>query len=243
MGGPTSYDWRSSGKISPIKNQGSCGACWAFSSTAVYESLILIRNGTTLDLSEEYILECSNRSYSDCGGGRVSDAYSLMARAGIPYESSYPYQATSSGSVTPNTGGICSASGQVKLAGAVTYKILTNLSIPDMKSLVLTAPYVALVYADSGFMAYTSGVYGCATANDSLLNHAVTVIGYNDTTFLIKNSWSTGWGVSGYMWLNQTSNCGLNLWVYQLTEGDPPPSSKSFAWIAAPFIILTLLMV
>lgn len=84
VGGPTTFDWRDTGKVSPVKSQGTCGACWSFSSTSVYESLILMRNGTTFDLSEEYTVECSNRTYSSCGGGRVSDAMSLMGKNGIP---------------------------------------------------------------------------------------------------------------------------------------------------------------
>ena len=74
-------DWSQSGGVSPVKNQGQCGSCWAFSSTATLESYFMIKNSSTIDLSEEYVLECTG-PISTCGGGSVSDAFSLLTNTG-----------------------------------------------------------------------------------------------------------------------------------------------------------------
>jgi C1A family cysteine protease len=77
---PTSVDWRRAGKVTDAKQQGSCGSCWAFSSTAAAESYIAINGGSLMDLSEEYVLECT--SGSDCTGGYVNRAMSLIVSGG-----------------------------------------------------------------------------------------------------------------------------------------------------------------
>lgn len=83
VGAPTSWDWREYSKVTPIKVQGSCGSCWAFSSVAAFESLLLIKTGQSYDLSEEYVVECAG-AYSSCYGGYVTDADILLEKSGAP---------------------------------------------------------------------------------------------------------------------------------------------------------------
>lgn len=83
VGVPTSYDWRDYKKVTPVKNQGGCGSCWAFASIAVYESFLLLKTNSIYDLSEEYVLECAG-VFSGCGGGYVSDATDLLTKYGAP---------------------------------------------------------------------------------------------------------------------------------------------------------------
>jgi KDEL-tailed cysteine endopeptidase len=164
VGFPSSKDWRSEGKVTSVKQQGSCGACWAFSATAVYESLLMMKVNRTEDLSEEYVLECSGAN-SNCGGGYVQDAYNLMINTGIPTETAFPYLGTRSGSVTPSTPGICSSTNFVTLPSKTTSKQYRNLTNENLRNLVATAPVVVLIYADLGFTSYKSGIYGCSKAN------------------------------------------------------------------------------
>lgn len=133
VGYPGSKNWDSEGKVTPVRYQGTCGACWAFASTAVFESMLLIGSNRTEDLSEEYILECSNKNRSDCGGGYVNDAYELMLKTGIPTESQYPYKGASTGSLTPVTLGICSASNPIQLTGSSSYKIYANITNDELR--------------------------------------------------------------------------------------------------------------
>lgn len=81
---PPSFDWRARGRVTSVKNQGSCGSCWAFSATAQYESMLAIEtNGTLYDLAEQYAVECETNS-AGCNGGYPWKALRLFNKTGIP---------------------------------------------------------------------------------------------------------------------------------------------------------------
>ena len=94
---PTSKNWVSSGAVTPIKNQGACGSCWAFAVTAAVESAYLISKAKTVDLSEQNVLDCaSNAKYGNygCDGGFMDSAFQyIIDNKGIDTESFYPYKA------------------------------------------------------------------------------------------------------------------------------------------------------
>lgn len=95
---PTSVDWRSTLNI-PIRDQGSCGSCWAFSAVFEIESYNLIKNSQSTDLSEQNLVDCTY-STDGCQGGWMADAYNYVkTNNGINTESGYPYQSASSGTV------------------------------------------------------------------------------------------------------------------------------------------------
>jgi cathepsin L len=91
----------------------------------------------------------------------------------------------------------------------------------DLQTLLVDSPVGALIYADSGFMSYSSGVYsGCPdfTTSFNAINHAVIIVGYDSNgNWIIKNSWGTGWGQSGFATVSVANDCGLTAYVYQLT--------------------------
>jgi C1A family cysteine protease len=99
VGAPQSVDWRTArgGMVTPIRDQGSCGSCWAFGTTGLYESLMMIGGGVgSIDLSEEFILECTTYATSvnnDCTGGNPTYSVPLALSWGIPLESVFPYLA------------------------------------------------------------------------------------------------------------------------------------------------------
>lgn len=178
-------------------------------------------NGTTYDLSEEFLLECTSGS-NDCGGGVVQFALSHIQQNGMPTEAAYPYTASSTASGRPTTAGICSANDKVQ--HNVSY-ILYSLSSPatdeEMKTGLNIGTMAVGINADSGFQSYSSGIYSCAapTTNHSDINHAVQLIGYDaNGDWIIKNSWGTSWGIEGFGYVTSDSagNCGINLEVYRL---------------------------
>ena len=87
---PSSLDYRDLGKVTPVKDQGYCGSCWAFSTLAMYESYLAIEDGELYDLSEQYVLDCT--SSGDCYGGWPEDAVDMFIGDGIPLESTFSYQ-------------------------------------------------------------------------------------------------------------------------------------------------------
>jgi cathepsin L len=96
------------------------------------------------------------------------------------------------------------------------------MTASDLKTLLVDSPVGALINADSGFMSYSSGVYsGCPAdfaTSRSAINHAVIIVGYDSNgNWIIKNSWGTGWGQSGFATISVTNDCALTAYVYQLT--------------------------
>jgi C1A family cysteine protease len=132
---PTSLDYRTQNMVTSIKNQGTCGCCWSFSSIAMYESQLLKRS-FSYGLSEEASLECTKfyspgNRVSDCSGGYFKDALTFLAAVGSVLRSNYPYIAGSFGPVGgyPYTPGICNETSRIMLGTgkAIVYSNLTVL--------------------------------------------------------------------------------------------------------------------
>ncbi|MCK4765559.1 MAG: hypothetical protein KAW12_25380 [Candidatus Aminicenantes bacterium] len=178
-----------------VRNQGSCGSCWAFSTIAMFESN-LKKNGITTDLSEQWLVSCNTDGWG-CNGGWFANPY--MLSPGAVLESCYPYTATDSSCVSG-----CPYVYQASASGD------TGDGISDIKAGIQAygATSVA-VYVNNAFQAYTGGVFnGCETKS---CNHAVLLCGYDDAlgAWLMKNSWGTGWGENGFMWIQYgCSNIG-----------------------------------
>ncbi len=191
-------DWRNYNGynyVTPIKNQGSCGSCWAFSSTAAIESKILINKGVSVNLSEQVLVSCSGAG--SCSGGYEGYAANYLKYTGIPLESCYPYT-TSNG----NCPDACPARlGQ-------SYKIsnwgYVSANVTAIKTAIATyGPVVARFAVYSDFYNYKSGVYSYAYGGYCGL-HAILVVGYDDynNCFIVKNSWGSNWGERGYFRIN-----------------------------------------
>jgi C1A family cysteine protease len=90
---PTSIDWRELGIVTPVKNQGSCGSCWAFAAVAFLESEFIKRNkvANTLNLAEHFLMQCDTKS-ANCDGGNPFSAAALGVAKGMPNEASMPYK-------------------------------------------------------------------------------------------------------------------------------------------------------
>ncbi len=194
------FDWRSTGGtnyITPIKDQGDCGSCWAFASTAALESYTLIHGSylNDLNLSEQILLSCSGAG--TCNGGYINGAADFIELTGVGNDSLAPYKAIDQA---------CSAIDPVWKATAdkiVGWKWITYGAgdVAALKNAVLTyGPVVVSMRVYDDFFAYQSGIYSY-TGGGYAGGHAVTVVGYSDDQsvpgggyFIVKNSWGTGWG-------------------------------------------------
>jgi len=211
---PDSVDWRTKNVVTPIKDQGQCGSCWAFSATGSMEGANAIKTGTLVSLSEQQLVDCS-RSYGNmgCNGGLMDYAFEyVINNGGIDTEDSYPYQ-----SGTGNDFYQCRYSGSNRGAKISDYHQITEGSEEALqKAVANVGPIsVAIDAGHSSFQFYHSGIYYEPHCSSYQLDHGVLAIGYgsNGTAdyWLVKNSWGTSWGDQGLikMMRNKNNHCGI----------------------------------
>jgi len=194
---PTYMDWRALDGCPPVRDQETCGSCWAFAAMGAVESSILIHRGTTIDLSEQWLVSCTDAG--TCDGGWYGDAFDYMVDKpdsceliGAPLEDAFPYQATDAACTCPP-----------ERPYLLTSWATATTDINDIKSKILEFGPVAVgVAADEVFQSYLSGVYNANTSSN--LNHAVVLVGWDDNqgtngVWFLRNSWGPGWGENGYM--------------------------------------------
>lgn len=187
---PSKFSWLDQKLCTPVKNQGSCGSCWAFAACGSFEAVIKIADRKTVDLSEQWIVNC-DKSNSGCSGGWCPDK--MFKTYGAVYEADAPYKAKNGTCATTYTY-------HEQITG---YKELaTNPTVDQIKNAIFTyGPVWAAVTVGSNFNAYKAG--SVLTKSDAgNVNHAIVLVGWDDATnsWVLRNSWGTSWGEnSGYM--------------------------------------------
>ena len=197
-------DWREKGAVTPVKNQASCGSCWAFSSTGALEGGNFVANGKLISLSEQQLVDCDTKS-NGCGGGLMTNAFQYVMAHGLCTEEDYPYHAKDEK---------CNAS---QCKSAITLKNYEKVPANDgaaLKQAVSKAPVSVAVEADSAvFQMYKTGVVD-STACGTSLNHGVLAVGYTADYWIVKNSWGPNWGDKGYIKIAYKETgagiCGIN---------------------------------
>jgi len=205
--GDRAFDWRSLDKVTPIRDQGSCGSCWAFAAMAAFESSALYHNnmnysqlGSIADGSEQHIVSCSGAG--SCSGGWYHPAFEFMKEDGAVLEGQFTYQGQDIG---------CPNLSNAPKFRAETWGFVSDYQeIPDVGDLKQAicehGPLAVAVNVTQLFQWYTGGVFN--EKDSSGINHAVTLVGWDESkkAWLMKNSWGTGWGENGYMWIAYDSN-------------------------------------
>eukprot|EP01083_Nonionella_stella_P276078 937869_1 len=220
---PASVDWEAAGDVTPVKNQGSCGSCWAFASTGAMECDSAIQKGKLISLSEQQLVDCTmwypvNGNHG-CAGGLPEYAFQYVEHVGgLCTEKEYPYTSDNGqigvckDGVLPETDGNCGT----KYDPISKYNAVKPKDESAMISAVASGCQAVGVEASYYFINYSSGVFTgqCGTG----LNHGVTVVGYGTDTsakmnyWKVKNSWGSSWGEDGYIRLckdcNKNGNAG-----------------------------------
>lgn len=186
------FNWADYGLVTPVKDQGPCGSCWAFGTHGAFEGSYAILNNTNINSSEQDTLDCSGAG--DCGGGWW--AYDYLINTGSADEANYPYTAEKKA---------CKSSAVRPYKAAVWGYVNSRVEIPSVgelkKALCNYGPLAVAVVVTPAFQAYKSGVFN--ENSTAQINHGVTLVGWDDSkqAWRIKNSWGVGWGESGYMWI------------------------------------------
>jgi cathepsin L len=212
---PTKVDWRDKGYVTRVKNQGQCGSCWAFSATGTLEGQHFRKTGQLVSLSEQNLVDCSGKMGNEgCDGGFPVRAIEyVIENGGIDTEDSYPYRGVE---------GPCMYNPHNVGATAKGYRTTRRGDETALKAAVASVGPISVCInaAHQSFMHYKSGVYN-EPACTSALDHAVLAVGYGTYNgldyWLIKNSWSTAWGMEGYVMMSRNKNnqCGIaDLTVY-----------------------------
>ncbi|MBN2089823.1 T9SS type A sorting domain-containing protein [candidate division KSB1 bacterium] len=200
---PLRFDWRHSNGnwITPVKDQASCGSCWAFAPLAVIESIVRIRDqrpDSAIDLSEQFLISYSE---GDCQGYYADKALDFIMETGIPDEVCFPYQ--NSDQIPMNA--VCSDWDQ-RLVRISNWSFLTTHVTNDtlIKLALLENPVLTYMTIYSDFKVYQRGVYKHLYGN-RIGGHDVVIVGWDDNPpeggngcWIVKNSWGTNWGEAGY---------------------------------------------
>ncbi|KAG8632388.1 low-temperature-induced cysteine proteinase [Manihot esculenta] len=225
---PESIDWREKGVVTHVKDQGSCGACWAFSATGAIEGINKIFSGSLVSLSEQELVDCDKSYNNGCEGGLMDYAFQFVIKNnGIDTEEDYPFQ-----------GHERSCNKEKLKRRVVTIDGYTDVPENDEKALlkaVATQPVsVGICGSERAFQLYSKGIFTgpCSTS----LDHAVLIVGYGSENgveyWIVKNSWGSNWGMNGYMHIRRNSGsskgvCGINMlasYPKKTTPNPPPPS-------------------
>jgi len=208
---PDSVDWRAQdGIVTPVKNQASCGSCWAFSAVQTLESHLAIATGEAAPvLSPQQLVSCAPDpnhcgGTGGCKGSTQPLGFNYTASAGITLNSDYPY--TSTFGVT----GACKPENIKPVAQNDGVAVLATNDYTALMTAVSTQGPIAISVAagGAGWQLYGGGVYSDSGAFHPFLcnfvvDHAVQLVGYgtdnNKMYWIVRNSWGAGWGESGFM--------------------------------------------
>jgi hypothetical protein len=233
---PTSWDWRTSGIVPAPRDQGDCGGCWAFGTVGIMESAIAKLGGPLTDLSEQFLVSCNKSGWS-CDGGLTAHMYHFdtlglnQTAIGAVLEADDPYTATDGSCTVPYNHPYILSGWQFIVPNEWTMP-----TVDQIKNAIYTyGPVTAGVCVGSAFQSYTGGIFSTdetsvCPGDTFQTNHQIILVGWDDNGgyWIMRNSWGSGWGESGYMRIAyNTSRVGEGTSWVTWAGATPAPFSKS----------------
>eukprot|EP01130_Rhizamoeba_saxonica_P001791 TRINITY_DN11639_c0_g1_i1.p1 TRINITY_DN11639_c0_g1~~TRINITY_DN11639_c0_g1_i1.p1 ORF type:complete len:359 (-),score=89.52 TRINITY_DN11639_c0_g1_i1:51-1016(-) len=218
---PKSFDWRTKNVVTPVKDQGSCGSCWAFSTTGNVEGQWALAGNKLTSLSEQNLVDCDHecREYENqkacdagCNGGLQPNAFTyIMKNGGIDTEASYPYEGVDD---------TCRFKKE-NVGAKINNFTFVSKDEDQMAAYLVSHGPLSIAANAVEWQFYIGGVFYIPCGTD--LDHGILIVGYGVETdiffqtmpyWIVKNSWGTGWGKDGYLWIERgDGKCGLNQYV------------------------------
>ena len=208
---PKSVDWRTSGFVTEVKDQGQCGSCWAFSAVAALEGQHFKQAKELVSLSEQNLVDCSGKYGNEgCSGGLMDQAFEyIKENEGIDKETGYPYEGIDNTCRFKRSEVGATDSGFVDIKSGDEEELINAIASIGPISVGIDASSIA-------FQFYSSGIYETEDCSPYDLDHGVTVVGYDSLGngqdfYIVKNSWGKDWGQNGYILMrrNQNNMCGI----------------------------------
>jgi len=203
---PDTVDWRTSDMVTPVKDQAQCGSCWAFSATGGLEGQWKKSGRSLASFSEQQLVDCSgSEGNQGCNGGWMDSAFQYIEDVGgIQLEGTYPYQARNHACRADSSKFVGKVSGYTDVASKDENALQQAVATVGPISVAIDASHTS-------FQLYSSGIYDEGRCSQTRLDHGVLAVGYGDGYWLVKNSWGTSWGMSGYLKMTRdgSNQCGI----------------------------------
>ncbi|XP_055457079.1 cathepsin 7-like [Psammomys obesus] len=210
---PNTLDWRKEGYVTPVRNQGACGVCWAFAVAGSLEGQLFRKTGKLIPLSVQNLVDCS-RSFgtNGCIDGKAYGAFQYVKNnGGLEAEATYQYEAKE---------GPCRYRPERSVVTVSRVLGVPKTEEALMNALITNGPIIISIdAAHESFDKYTGGIYHEPNCRSKKPNHSMLLVGFgyegkeseNKKYWLVKNSYGKRWGENGYMKIprDQNNYCGI----------------------------------
>eukprot|EP01022_Parablepharisma_sp_SALTPOND_P011721 TRINITY_DN1497_c0_g1_i4.p1 TRINITY_DN1497_c0_g1~~TRINITY_DN1497_c0_g1_i4.p1 ORF type:complete len:394 (-),score=1.17 TRINITY_DN1497_c0_g1_i4:51-1232(-) len=207
---PREIDWSYSYCVHGIRDQMTCGACWAFAAATVVSDRCCLQNRDFGWLSPQELISCDTIKNSGCKGGLAAEALQYISRNGLVMESCYPYAGKQESCPT-----MCKTRANWRWSHVCRCRRLVDCSgLYGIRACLKRGPVAVRMKVYSDFGAYKGGIYCRDPASTYMGGHAIRCVGYGEypTPYLkCANSWGRNWGVDGYFFIKATEECGVRL--------------------------------
>jgi cysteine peptidase B len=217
---PEAWDWRDKGYVAHVKDQGSCGSCWAFSTMANLEGQYYKNKGKMVTFSEQMLVDCDTYD-SGCNGGLMENTFDWLKENGIMTDADYPYVGyKQSCQKDPSKYIDMKVTGYKKLGSSTS--TWSPVDEDEIKEFLYETGPLAIALNANPLQTYTGGILDKTSSQCPVsgINHAVTMVGYghDDASdkdyWIVKNSWGQTWGEKGYFRIKRGSGtCGVNCYI------------------------------